>query len=46
MITDTAPFRNPNYHTDGDKPETLDYTRMTHVTSGLEQVIRDLANPD
>jgi hypothetical protein len=26
MVTDTAPFRNKNYHEPTDKPETLDYT--------------------
>ncbi len=28
MITDTAFYRNPNYHTEHDTPETLDYVRM------------------
>lgn len=43
MVTDTAPFRNPNYHTRFDTPETLDYERMARVLPGLAGVIRDLA---
>lgn len=44
MVTDTAPFRNPNYHTMNDKPETLDYDRLARVTSGLEAVVRALVD--
>ena len=44
MITDTALFRNPNYHTPHDLPETLDYDQMTCVVSGLVEVVRDLAS--
>ncbi|MBC7771939.1 MAG: M28 family peptidase [Pyrinomonadaceae bacterium] len=44
MVTDTAPFRNPNYHTAADTPETLDYERMARVVEGLHAVIADLAN--
>jgi len=43
MVTDTALFRNPQYHMPGDTPERVDYERMTRVVSGLEQVIADLA---
>jgi hypothetical protein len=45
MITDTAPFRNPYYHTRGDTPDRIDYERMTHVVDGLAAVVRHLANP-
>jgi Zn-dependent M28 family amino/carboxypeptidase len=44
MVTDTAPFRNPNYHRPTDKPDTLDYDRMARVVSGLQQVVTALAN--
>jgi hypothetical protein len=44
MITDTAPFRNPHYHTRGDTPDRIDYDRMTHVVDGLAAVVRDLAS--
>ena len=43
MITDTAPFRNPYYHTRGDTPDHVDYERMTHVVDGLAAVVRHLA---
>jgi len=43
MVTGTAPFRNPNYHTEADRPETLDYDRMSRVVTGLEAVTRALA---
>jgi hypothetical protein len=35
MITDTAFYRNPHYHSSGDTPETLDFERMTQVINGL-----------
>jgi Zn-dependent M28 family amino/carboxypeptidase len=35
MVTDTAPFRNPNYHRSSDTPETLDYERTARVVEGL-----------
>jgi Zn-dependent M28 family amino/carboxypeptidase len=45
MVTDTALFRNPHYHTAHDTPETLDYERMARVVEGLEAVIRELVHP-
>lgn len=44
MITDTAFFRNPHYHTAGDLPDTLDYARLSLVADGLEAAVRALAN--
>jgi Zn-dependent M28 family amino/carboxypeptidase len=41
-VTDTAPFRNPNYHEPSDKPNTLDYDRMARVVHGLVRVVTDL----
>ncbi len=38
MVTDTAFFRNPNYHRPTDTPDTLDYRRMAQVVDGLYQV--------
>jgi Zn-dependent M28 family amino/carboxypeptidase len=35
MVTDTAFYRNPNYHASGDLPDTLDYERMAKVVEGL-----------
>lgn len=43
MITDTATFRNPYYHMPTDKPDTLDYDRMSRVVEGIERVLRDVA---
>jgi len=44
MVTDTAPFRNPNYHRPTDTPDTLDYGRLAQVVTGLEAVVRTLAD--
>ena len=35
MITDTAFYRNPNYHEVTDTPDTLDFERMTRVVTGV-----------
>ena len=39
MITDTAFFRNPNYHTAQDTADTLDYKRMAMVVEGVYAAI-------
>jgi hypothetical protein len=38
MITDTAPFRNPHYHTPGDLPETVDCDSLARITVGLARM--------
>ncbi len=43
MVTDTAPFRNPHYHTPHDTPTTLDYERCARVVAGLRRILDDLA---
>ena len=35
MVTDTAFYRNHDYHRPGDIPGTLDYERMAKVVAGL-----------
>ncbi len=35
MVTDTAFYRNKNYHTVNDTFETLDYQRMSYVVTGV-----------
>jgi len=40
MITDTAPFRNPNYHRKTDTPDTLDYAKLALVVEALEATLR------
>ncbi len=41
MITDTAPFRYPHYHTPEDTPDKIDYGRLARVTAGLARMLRD-----
>ena len=43
MITDTAWYRNPHYHTAGDTAETLDYERMAMVVQGVDAAVRAIA---
>jgi hypothetical protein len=43
MITDTAFYRNPNYHTYEDTPATLDYRRMAMVVAGVHAAVMALA---
>jgi Zn-dependent M28 family amino/carboxypeptidase len=45
MVTDTAPYRYPYYHTAQDTPDKLDYTRMAQALTGLSEVVHGLANP-
>jgi len=42
MVTDTAYFRNPNYHNPGDRPETLDYRFMAELVDSLDRALRSL----
>ena len=44
MVTDTAPFRYPHYHSGSDTPDKIDYPRMARVVAGLARVTMDLAN--
>jgi len=46
MVSDTAFFRNPRYHTADDRPETLDYVRMAEVVKGLHCAVQTLARRD
>lgn len=43
MVTDTALFRYPAYHTEQDTPDKLVYDRTARVVAGLYRVILDLA---
>lgn len=43
MITDTAFYRNVNYHTQRDTPEKLDYKRMAMVVEGVYAAVTDLS---
>ena len=43
MITDTAFYRNRNYHTADDTEEKLDYKRMAMVVEGVYAAVTELA---
>jgi hypothetical protein len=45
MWTDTSEFRNPHYHSDGDRPETLDYTFLRRVMQLLIATVATKASP-
>ena len=42
MVTDTAVFRDRQYHLPGDTPERLDYLRMARVVAGVGRVVEGL----
>ena len=44
MITDTAPFRYPDYHTARDTPDKVDYEKMVYVVNGMQKVIEGLVD--
>jgi Zn-dependent M28 family amino/carboxypeptidase len=46
MVTDTAFFRYPYYHTPMDTAEKLDYVRLAQVTEGLSKALNRLATPE
>ena len=43
MLTDTAPFRYPHYHTFLDTPDKIDFERLARVVKGIERMVRDAA---
>lgn len=43
MVTDTALYRYPYYHTALDTPDKIDYIRLAQVTEGLYGTFVDLA---
>ncbi|MGH9370538.1 MAG: M28 family peptidase, partial [Vicinamibacterales bacterium] len=45
MVTDTAPFRYPWYHTAEDTPAHVSADRLAYVVDGLEHVVSALAGP-
>jgi len=44
MVTDTALFRDPFYHSANDTPDHIHYEHVARVVSGLQQVILDIGN--
>lgn len=43
MVTDTAPFRYPHYHTEKDTLDKLDMKSLTLATEGLIAASTELA---
>jgi Zn-dependent M28 family amino/carboxypeptidase len=43
MVTDTAPYRYPHYHSAADLPDQLDYERLARVVTGMHAVLQTLA---
>lgn len=46
MVTDTAFYRNPNYHGLFDTADTLDYDRMAKAVDSVTAAVRALAGGD
>jgi hypothetical protein len=46
MVTDTAIFRYPHYHTRRDTPDKIDYERLARAVRGLERVVASLARAE
>ena len=44
MITDTAFYRYPHYHTATDTPDLLDYSSLSRITLGLHSALVQLAD--
>lgn len=44
MLTDTAPFRYPWYHSAQDTPDKVDYARLARVLRGLHGMLRELTD--
>jgi Zn-dependent M28 family amino/carboxypeptidase len=44
MVTDTAPYRYPYYHTPQDTPDRVNYDALTRVTQGLAGMFQALAS--
>jgi hypothetical protein len=45
MVTDTAPFRYPHYHSAEDTPDKLSYAAMARLFPGLQAIVRALSTP-
>ncbi len=43
LVTDTARYRNYNYHHSGDIAESLDYSSMARVVRGMTDMLENLA---
>jgi Peptidase family M28 len=43
MLTDTAPYRYPHYHTFRDTPDKVDTEKLARLVKGIERMIREVA---
>jgi Zn-dependent M28 family amino/carboxypeptidase len=43
MVTDTALFRYPHYHSAHDTPDKIDFASLELVVDGLVGVVREIA---
>jgi hypothetical protein len=43
MLTDTAPYRYPHYHTFRDTPDKVDVDKLARVVKGIERMLRHAA---
>jgi Zn-dependent M28 family amino/carboxypeptidase len=43
MVTDTAMFRYPHYHTKQDTPDKVNYRALARITAGLAGVVKTLS---
>ncbi len=43
MVTDTAPYRYPFYHTSQDTVDKIDFDSLARVSDGLNAMVRELA---
>jgi len=46
MVTDTAFYRNPNYHRPADTPGTLDYEKSALVVDGVANAVMEISLAD
>ena len=46
MVTDTALYRYPYYHTSQDTPDKVDYGKLARVVAGLSAMLAELAVAD
>lgn len=44
MVTDTAPFRYPYYHTSSDTVGKIDFAKTARVVEGVSKLVETLAN--
>ena len=44
LITDTGSYRNPNFYSLSDLPDTLNYLSIAQVVQGLVSVLKDLSD--